>query len=126
MSNFGIEDLSDIIVSELKSYTDETTRKINKVAKQIARKAYSSVKNKSPKLTGDYEKGWKVKILSNTPSKIAIVVCQKGEEYRLTHLLEYGHASRNGGYVKAIPHIQQVNDEANAELSVEIDKILEE
>lgn len=126
MSNPGLEDFADIIVSELKSYTDEKTSKINKAAKKIGRKARRTVKSKSPKLTGDYEKGWKVSIISDTPSNISICVHQKGKESSLTHLLEDGHKSKSGGRVKAIPHIQKVNDEANAELSVEIDKILEE
>lgn len=48
-------------------------------------------------------------------------VVHNGEHYRLTHLLEKGHVSRNGtgrtfGRVPAYPHIAPVNDWAKAEL----------
>ena len=36
--------------------------------------------------------------------------------YRLTHLLEYGHATRNGGRTKSQPHIIWVEEEASESL----------
>lgn len=127
MTNVTSEDFAEMLISELQKYTTEKTEKILKAAEKIGRKALRKIKHKSPKLTGDYKKGWAFKILKKTSTNIQIRIYQKGKEASLTHLLEEGHESRRAGRrVAPIPHIQQVEDEANAELALEISRILEE
>ena len=70
--------------------------------------------------SGEYSKSWTVELKPKERLKVAYVVHNE-EHYRLTHLLENGHVSRNGtgrtfGRVKAYPHIQPVNEWAKAEL----------
>lgn len=116
-----------MLISELRRYTTEKSERILEAAEKIGRKALRKIKHKSPRLTGDYKKGWAFKILKKTPTNIQIRIYQRGKEAPLTHLLEEGHESRRAGRrVAPIPHIQQVEDEANAELSLEISRILEE
>lgn len=120
------EDFAEAIVSQLKAYTNEQIFQVINCTDNISKKVLRKVKNKSPRLTGDYKKGWVRKILRKTNSGIYIRLHQKGREASLTHLLEEGHASRRPGRrVRAIPHIQQVENEANIELAREIDRILE-
>jgi len=54
-----------------------------------------------------------------------------GEHYRLTHLLENGHVIRNGtgrtfGRTGAYPHIAPVNEWANEELPIRVEKEIKE
>lgn len=70
--------------------------------------------------SGAYSKGWKQEEVKAGRLATKRVVHNE-EHYRLTHLLEKGHVSKNGthrtfGRVKAYPHIAPVNEWANEEL----------
>lgn len=58
-----------------------------------------------------YAPSWE-KIIEPASRLTTKVIVRNKEHYRLTHLLEKGHAKQNGGRVKAYPHIAPVNDEA--------------
>jgi len=70
--------------------------------------------------TGEYSKDWDSKINRGARNTIYGTVYNI-DKYRLTHLLEKGHVSRNGtgrtfGRVPAYPHIAPVNDWAQDEV----------
>ena len=70
--------------------------------------------------SGEYSKSWGVERVSAGRLKTNLAV-RNEEHYRLTHLLEKGHVSRNGTGrtfrpVPAYPHIGPVEEWANDEL----------
>ena len=80
------------------------------------------VKN-APRDTGAYAKGWTVlKGREDACSINMIVYCRK--RWRLTHLLEHGHAKRGGGRVAARPHIAPAQEAGEKELEELINKDL--
>ncbi|WP_271814496.1 HK97 gp10 family phage protein [Clostridium beijerinckii] len=104
----GLSDLSNEIAKALTEYTEDVTKGIEKEKRINAKKAVEMLKAASPKsesaTSGEYANSW-------TTSKIdGKQVIYNKEHYQLTHLLEYGHANRDGGRTPGKPHIRPVEE----------------
>ena len=89
----------DSILNELKADVQEA---LEKTSKEVAKEGINRLKSTSPKRTGKYSKGW-----GQTKQKDSIIIHNK-KRASLTHLLEKGHAKRNGGRVAPIKHIEPI------------------
>ena len=63
-----------------------------------------NIAENAPKRTGEYAKSWTVTKTKETANGMSVVVRSRNK-YQIAHLLENGHAKRNGGRVSAVPHI---------------------
>lgn len=107
-----IDDLAEAIAAELQAYSEEVTEQLKEDVTEVANECVKEIMNNAPKLSGDYKKGWKVKKAYESDSDIRIII-HNAKEYRLTHLLENGHAKVGGGRIEGKPHIAPA--EVNAE-----------
>ncbi|MBG9567564.1 HK97 gp10 family phage protein [Brevibacillus agri] len=102
----NVADLSAEIARQLSLYSAALDDEIEIATDEVTKEAVKELQQTSPKLTGDYAKGW-----TRRKGDKGIVVYNK-TDYRLTHLLEHGHAKAGGGRVAARPHIRQVEEKA--------------
>lgn len=102
-------DISKDLKKILDDYAIEVSEEVDKASNSTAKSVAKDLKSSSPKKTGKYGQSWSNKEERGTVLNKAFVVYNK-EHYRLTHLLEYGHATVNGGRVPPRPHIKQAKE----------------
>lgn len=113
--SIDVDDLEKAIMDELMSYSEEVTEQLKADVKQVAKECVRDIKNNAPKLSGAYKKSWKLKTAYEDYEDIRIVIYSP-KHYRLTHLLEHGHAKVGGGRVEGKPHIGPATQKAEKKL----------
>ena len=112
MPKVAVDNFAKALGEELGEYFDSITEDVKTAVRETAEECVKEIKQKSPKRSGAYRKSWTMTEAYNRHGSIRFVVHNK-KHYRLTHLLENGHAKKNGGRVDGIPHIAPA--EKNAE-----------
>ncbi len=106
----------------LEEYAEDAEEVINEVIPKVAKDAAKQLRNNSPRQDGGYARGWKTKTEKTRMGVTGIVY---NKDYPgLVHLLEFGHAKRNGGRTRAFPHVAPVNDWAEQEVVQRIEEAL--
>lgn len=118
MANDSILDVSKI----LNEYADDIQEGIAKEAQDVSKKGAAELKNSSPKRTGKYRKGWRVKTIKGNGSINCII--HNATDYQLTHLLEKPHALRNGGISRPQVHIKPVEEQCVKEYEHNVEQII--
>lgn len=113
-----IIDLSNEITKALKEYTSDVEEGLEEAKKEVAKEGVKQLKNTSPKNTGSYAKGWRVKKIGTAQ------VIHNATDYQLTHLLEKGHAKRGGGRVPPKVHIAPVEEKVIEEYEKRVEKVI--
>jgi hypothetical protein len=115
-----INDISSEIANELRRYTHVLEEDVQKAIQETSKGLVQDLKTHSPENTGNYAKGWRIK----KQGKLKNIVHNK-TDYRLTHLLEHGHAKRGGGRVAAQVHIEPAEQRAIAEFLDKIERAIQ-
>ena len=123
MRKIPIDSLADDIINGLKEYADLTSEVLKKAVKRSGNRVCQEIKNNAPKDQGDYQKSWSIRKEKETAHELNLVVYSKNR-YQLAHLLEKGHATRNGGRTKAKPHIKPAEEIGIKQLQEDIERAL--
>lgn len=117
----SILDVKDL----LNEYSLDVQEGIDKEAQEIAKQAANELKNHRGTYkihTGKYNKGWRV----NTKKGRGTINCtvHNATDWQLTHLLENGHTTRNGGRTRAFVHIRPVEEKYVNQYQQDVKKII--
>ena len=122
------DDISKQITDAMMQYSGSVKTDIANGLKSVESESLAKVKSASPrsqrkrKKGKRYYQGWKVDTV-NKNGLVGFVIHQNNDNYRLTHLLEDGHKTRNRrGWVSSQPHIREVERWAEAEAMKVIEK----
>jgi hypothetical protein len=110
----SIDDLTAEVMKGLSEYAELTDKAMKKAVRKTATAVKNEISANAPKKTGRYKKSWAAKKVKENSHTLEMTVHSK-DRYQLTHLLEKGHALRNGGRARAFPHIAPA-EEHGAEL----------
>lgn len=117
------DELEKAVKDYLENYKEDIDEDVVETVDDVTKRAKEELIRTSPRGKGTrnnpYYRGWTVKLNKKTTGTYYKVIWNK-TNYQLTHLLEFGHATRNGGRTRAIPHIQPVEQKYQVEF---VDKL---
>lgn len=112
MAKITPENLSAEIEKIVNDYQDGAIESMGKVTEKIAKAGAKALQSASGVFggTGKYAKGWTAQKETVARYAVAWTIWNKNLP-GFPHLLEYGHAKRNGGRVPGKTHIAPVADD---------------
>lgn len=127
------EYLDQAIIDALNDWNSKVLQKVNYAVRDTAKDIAKMLHRGGPYQShpgGTYASGWEAKRdpkgYRSSPFHSEVWTVWNKTDYRLTHLLEKGHALRRGGrtygHVKSFPHIAPMEDVAAQVLISRIEK----
>ena len=123
-SKVSIGNMASAIMESLNEYADLATEDMKTAVEKAGNTVRDEIKATAPKHTGAYRKSWAAKKTGEDSHSLTVTVHSRNR-YQLAHLLEFGHAKRNGGRVLAQPHIAPAEQKGIEQLEKEIERSLQ-
>lgn len=120
-----VDDLSAEFAKIMDSYSQDVREAVDRVVEDTGQQAKKDIQAASPKKTGKYRKGWRVKKEGGALGQVSTATVYNATRYRLTHLLEHGHQKAGGGRVEGTPHIAPVEEDLQGSFTQAIQKAIE-
>lgn len=119
MNSVKPNDFAVALSGIFEEFIEQTQQEIEQIIVDEAQNTLTLLKERSPKDTGRYAKGWTLKKTGKFAKGIkargangSVITIYNKDRYRLTHLLEKGAIRYRGGVMKPKPHITPVFEEA--------------
>lgn len=126
-TTISVDELGDAIDKELTLYSEEIIKGVKKQAKESMDQLVRETKATAP--VGRRKRHYKDSIRSRKEKEsdrsVSYLWYVDGSDYRLSHLLEHGHALRNGGRVSGTHFIQNALDPIMEEYVSKIEEVIQ-
>lgn len=120
----SVDKLAAELANALSAYTGEIAEEVKEAVDTTAQELLDNIRADAPKRTGKYRKAMAVKTVSENTYERKKLWYVKSPHYRLQHLLERGHALRNGGRSRAYPHIEKNEEKARVAFEERVERIV--
>lgn len=126
-NNIKPEELQKAIMEYLEDYVEDIEEDVEDTTNTVIKEAKQELVQTSPRsgVARDtkYYKGWAIKNGGRTRrGRYYSKVIWNKTNYQLTHILENGHATRNGGRTTPQPHIRPVEEKYGTKFADLIEK----
>ena len=130
------EDLSTQMERVLTIYSEDINNKIRELTRESMKELVKETKKTAPKgkrdakksyrshISGDY-RGLKKSARGLKGQDVHAIWYVRAPDYRLTHLLVFGHATHNGGRTKADPFLHKAREKVITEYERKVKEALE-
>ena len=126
MANVNIDSLDEAISKELTVYSKNVTDALKNEAKSHMSRLVKKTKETAP--VGNRRKHYRDNITSKKTQEndrgVSYSWYVKGSDYRLSHLLENGHALRNGDRVKGTHFIAKASEPILADYEKKVEEVI--
>ena len=119
----SIDDMASEVMKGLNEYAELADVSMKKAVRKTATAVKNEISANAPKKSGRYRKSWTARKTRENSHTLEMTVHSK-DRYQIAHLLEHGHAKRNGGRVAAIPHIAPAEEHGEEMLESLIEEAL--
>ena len=116
-----IDQLAEAVNEQLEEYNKLSIEVVKAAVTRAGNAVKKGIGANAPSKTGRYAKSWRTKKTKESSTELEVTVYSPSR-YMLAHLLEHGHAKRNGGRVRAIPHIAPAEEVAEEQLMANIER----
>lgn len=124
-TRFAISELSSAVSDYIRVWDQEINESIEKKASESMRQLVKKTKETAP--VGRRQKHYRDSIKSKKYKSSRLTTYTwyvDGSDYRLSHLLENGHATRDGGRVEGTHFIQKASDPILDQYIKDVEEIL--
>lgn len=123
MAKVPVDRLADAVKKVLRDYAQDVDKDVNDLTRAIGKKGAQAVKQASAGAFGGgaYSKSWTSTLETSRFGSTAVIHSKKPG---LPHLLENGHAKRNGGRVSGRSHIAPVEEKLVEEFQKAVEQAL--
>lgn len=117
----SVDGMAEAIAQSMAEYADLSNEVMKRSVAEVSRSVKKDIQANAPVRTGKYKKSWAAKKIQEDANSLTMAVHSR-DRYQIAHLLEHGHARRNGDRVAAIPHIAPAEQRGAEELTEKMER----